>query len=153
MSTSDEMMWSYMELLTDRTPAAIANLRAQVASGAAHPMDTKIALAQEIIADFHGEQLAVHAADEFNKVFRQRQTPDEIPEMRLACGTLTLVATLLSISKLCPSRAEAERLIKQGAVELDGQRVNDVRMQVDLSKPTSLLLRVGKRRFVRIVAG
>src|SRR4029077_20787110 len=80
MSLSDDMMWPYFDLVTDRTPEQIAALADEVKSGAKHPMDVKMALAKEIIAGFHGEVAAEKAATEFQRVFRERKTPEEMKE-------------------------------------------------------------------------
>jgi tyrosyl-tRNA synthetase len=151
MSIPDELMWTYYDLVTDRTPVEIAALKREVASGAAHPMDVKMRLAQEVIAGFHGEEAARKAAENFQRVFRNRQAPEESPVKQLARSGLTRVSTLVFISDLASSRSEAERLIKQKAVEIDGAIINDPRKEIDLSKPGEFLLRVGKKKFVRII--
>jgi tyrosyl-tRNA synthetase len=151
MSISDEMMWSYMDLLTDRTPAAIAELRAQVTKGAAHPMETKIALAQEIIAGFRGSDAAAHAAENFNRVFRERKSPEEAPEFRVASGAPKRLSALIAESGLAASRAEADRLIKQNAVDVDGAPVSDVKHELSLTSGAKYLVRAGKKKFVRLV--
>ena len=84
-------------------------------------------------------------------MFRERQAPEEVPQQRLARGETKRLSVLIAELKLAPSRAEAERLIKQGGVEIDGQRVDDVKREVDLSKPGEFLLRAGKKKFLRIV--
>ncbi|HEV2223231.1 MAG TPA: tyrosine--tRNA ligase [Candidatus Acidoferrales bacterium] len=150
MSISDDLMWTYYELLTDFEERVIVRLKEEVRTGVLHPMDAKMQLAHTIIATFHGEAAARSAKDEFQRVFRDRQSPEDVPEKILACGLPTRVSTLLFISDLAPSRAEAERLIKQGAVEIDGQRVDDVKRVLDVSKPVSFLLRAGKKKFIRI---
>src|SRR5271169_3591770 len=86
MSIPDELMWLYYELVTDRTPQEIAALKQEVATGALHPMDAKMRLAQEVIADFHGEEAARKAAENFQRVFRDRQAPVEMQEIRLKRG-------------------------------------------------------------------
>src|SRR5579864_3063350 len=126
MSISDQQMWLYMELLTDRLPKDIVRLRQQVSEGAAHPMEVKIGLAQEIIAGFHGGAAATRAADEFRQVFQKRGAPSDVPEKKLKAGPRPLHA-LLTETGLAPSRSEADRLIKQGAVEIDGVRVDDIK--------------------------
>jgi tyrosyl-tRNA synthetase len=151
MSISDEQMWLYMELLTDRPSAEIARLRRHVAEGAAHPMEVKIGLAQEIIAGFHGEAAATRAADEFRQVFQKRGAPSDVPEKKLKPGPRALNA-LLTEAGLAPSRSEADRLIKQGGVEIDGARVEDVKHEVNLTAQKEILLRAGKKKFLRIVA-
>jgi tyrosyl-tRNA synthetase len=151
MSISDEQMWLYMELLTDRPSPEIARLRRHVAEGAAHPMEVKIGLAQEIIAGFHGEAAATHAADEFRQVFQKRGAPSDVPEKKLKPGSRAL-NTLLTEAGLAPSRSEADRLIKQGGVEIDGVRVEDVKHEVNLTAQKEILLRAGKKKFLRITA-
>jgi tyrosyl-tRNA synthetase len=150
MSISDEMMWRYMELLTDRPETEIVRLRRHVAEGAAHPMEVKIGLAQEIIGGFHGEAAATHAADEFRKVFQQRQAPDDAPEKRIKAGARKLSALLTELG-LAPSRSEAERLIKQGGVDVDSSPASDVKLELPLASGSKHLIRAGKKKFVRIV--
>lgn len=150
MSISDELMWSYWELLTDRQEGEIAEQRKRVESGAAHPMDIKMNLAKEIIAGFHGATAAQKAAEEFQRIFRNRQAPEEAPVRKLARGPAKKLSALLVELELAPSKSEAERLIKQGGVEIDGVRVDDVRKEVDCSKPGGFLLRAGKKKFLRI---
>ncbi len=150
MSISDELMWRYMELLTDRPETEIIRLRRHVAEGAAHPMEVKIGLAQEIIAGFHSEAAATHAADEFRKVFQQRQAPDEAPEKRIKAGARRLSALLAEVG-LVPSRSEAERLIKQGGVDVDNSPASDVKLELPLAPGSKHLIRAGKKKFVRLI--
>jgi tyrosyl-tRNA synthetase len=151
MSISDEQMWLYMELLTDRMPADIVRLRQQVVEGAAHPMEVKIGLAQEIIAGFHGPAAAKHAADEFRQVFQKRGAPSDVPEKKLKAGPRVL-HVLLTETGLVTSRNEAERLIKQGGVEIDGARVEDIKREVNIAAGKEILLRAGKKKFLRLSA-
>jgi tyrosyl-tRNA synthetase len=151
MSISDEQMWLYMELLTDRPPAEITRLRRHVAEGQAHPMEVKIGLAQEIIAGFHGQAAATHAADEFRQVFQKRGAPSDVPEKILKPGVRQLHA-LLTETGLSSSRSEAERLIKQGGVEINGARVEDVKHEVNLTAGSEILLRAGKKKFLKLLA-
>jgi tyrosyl-tRNA synthetase len=151
MSISDELMWSYFELLTDFAWPVIVRLREEVRTGVLHPMDAKMQLAHNIIAGFHGEEAAKKAAEEFRRVFRERQAPEEAPRQKLRSGQPKRLTALLVELKLAPSRSEAERLIKQGGVEIDGERVEDVKREIDLSKPAEFLLRAGKKKFLRVV--
>ncbi len=151
MSIPDELMWSYHELLTDLAPAKIASLRQRVQDGQLHPMDAKMDLAATIIAGFYGQPAARKAAEEFRRVFRERQAPEEAPVRKLAPGAPKRLVTLLVDLGLAPSRSEAERLVKQGGVEINGARVSDVKKEVDLSKSSGFLLRAGKKRFLRVV--
>ncbi|MDP9146094.1 MAG: tyrosine--tRNA ligase [Acidobacteriota bacterium] len=151
MSIPDELMWSYYELVTDRTPEEIAALKSKVSAGSAHPMDVKMLLAQEVISGFHGQEAARKAADNFQRVFRDRQAPEEAPVKNLPLGSPQMIKTLLMALGLVSSVSDAERLVKQGAVEINEQRIDDPRQQVDFSKPRDFLLRAGKKKFVRVV--
>ena len=151
MSISDEMMWPYFDLVTDRTPDEVATLAAKVKSGAIHPMDAKMSLAQEIIAGFHGVDAAAKAAAEFQRIFRDREAPEEAPVRKLKREESKRLTQLLVELGLAASRSEADRLVKQGGVEVDGVRVTDVKMQVDLTTTREFLLRAGKKKFLRIV--
>jgi tyrosyl-tRNA synthetase len=150
MSIPDELMESYYELLTDRTPDEIASLKIVVAGGALHPMDAKLLLAQEVVAGFHGKAAAEKAAAEFKRVFRNREAPDEAPVRKVPRGPAKRLTAFLVELGLAPSRSEADRLVKQGGVELDGVRISDVKHDFDLTKPREFLLRAGKKKFLRI---
>src|SRR5437667_7386084 len=147
----DELMWSYYELLTDRTPQEIVALKQEVAGSKLHPMDAKMRLAEEVIRDFHGQAAARKAAENFQRVFRDRQAPEEAPIFKVPAGPPRKLAALLVDLKLAPSKAEGERLIKQGGVEIDEARIDDPRRDIDLSQPLEFLLRAGKKKFLRIV--
>jgi tyrosyl-tRNA synthetase len=151
MSIPDNLMWSYYELVTDRTPGEIAAITKEVSSGKMHPMDVKMRLAQEVIAGFHGGEAAAKAGEEFQRVFRDRQAPEEAPVQKLPRGPAKKLTALLVELKLIPSKSEAERLIKQGGVEIDGRRVDDFRRDIEFSKSGEFLLRVGKKKFLRII--
>src|SRR5690242_12127616 len=151
MSIPDDLMWSYYELLTDRGPDEIDSLKKEVSSGKLHPMDAKMRLAEEVISDFQGQEAAHKAADNFQRVFRDRQAPAEALTVKLPKGSAKKITVLLADLKLAPSKAEAERLIKQKAVEIDGVIIEDPRKDIDLSQPLSFLLRVGKKKFLRVV--
>jgi len=114
-------------------------------------MDAKMKLGAEIVSTFHGAEAGRKAADRFQRVFRDRQAPVEAPVRKIPRGPSKKLTALLVELSLAPSKAEAERLIKQGGVEIDGQRVNDFRKDVDLTGPADFLLRAGKKKFLRIV--
>jgi tyrosyl-tRNA synthetase len=151
MSISDAQMWLYYELLTDFDERTITRLKEEVRNSDLPPIDAKMQLAHIIIAGFHGEAAAKKAAEEFQRVFRDRQAPEDAPVITQALSEPKRLSALLAEWKLAPSRSEAERLIKQGGVEIDNARVEDVQRQIDLSKPSEFLLRAGKKKFVRIV--
>jgi tyrosyl-tRNA synthetase len=151
MSIPDDLMWTYYELVTDRKPQEIAAFKEEVSTGRLHPMDAKMRLAQEVVSDFHGPDAGRKAADNFQRVFRDRQAPEEAPVQKVPRGTSQKLTALLVELKLAPSKSEAERLIKQGGVEIDSVSVEDPRKVVDLSKSREFLLRAGKKKFVRVV--
>lgn len=152
MSISDDLMWSYYELLTDFEERVIVRLKEEVHTGVLHPMDAKMQLAHTIIASFHGDEAARSARDEFQRIFRDRQAPEDAPFKKLSRGENKRLSILLVDLSLSSSRAEAERLIKQGGVEIDGKRVDDVKYEVNLSEAGgSFLVRAGKKKFLRVI--
>jgi tyrosyl-tRNA synthetase len=150
MSIPDELMWSYYELVTDRTEKEIAELKSEVAAGKLHPMDIKMQLGEEVVSVFQGADAGRKAAENFQRVFRDRQAPVEAPAHKIPRGPAKKLTTLLVELGLAPSKSEAERLIKQGGVEINEQRVDDFRKDVDLAQPQEFLLRAGKKKFLRI---
>ncbi len=161
MSIPDSLMWSYLELLTDRTVNVIENLKTNVQAGTAHPKQVKVSLASEIVIEFCGEEAALKAAEHFQRVFSDRQLPEDATVKNLSQGNyigsepgkMKLSRALLRLDA-APSGAEAERLIKQGAVELDDVVITDPTYEVDLNTARKHLLRVGKKKlFYFIVQG
>jgi tyrosyl-tRNA synthetase len=152
MSIPDELMWPYFELLTERTWPEIAALQQDVRTGTAHPMDVKIELARSIVAHFHGAKAAQSAREEFQRVFRERRAPEKarVRKVGRQVDPIWLKKFLVQIG-LAPSINEAERLIRQGAVELGGVPVVDPLYHVNLSEPRDVLIRVGKKKFLRVV--
>ena len=153
MSIPDELMWSYYELVTDRTPLGIAELKKEVEEGKLHPMDAKMRLAEEVVGGFQGAEAGRKAAENFQRVFRERRAPEEAPVEKLPVGPPKKLTALLVELKLVASKSEAERLIKQRGVEINEACVEDARKEIDLSKPREFLLRAGKKKFVRVVVG
>jgi tyrosyl-tRNA synthetase len=151
MSIPDELMWSYYELVTDRTPQEIVALKQQVKIGALHPMDAKMRLAEEVVAGFQGAAAGRKAAENFQRVFRDRQAPAEASVQKIPVGPAKKLSSLLVELKLVASKSEAERLIKQRGVEIDEVCTEDPRREIDLTKPGGFLLRAGKKKFLRIV--
>ncbi|HLZ52463.1 MAG TPA: tyrosine--tRNA ligase [Candidatus Acidoferrum sp.] len=151
MSIPDDLMWSYYELVTDRTPEEIAALKNEVASGKLHPMDAKMRLGQEVVSGFHGAEAGKKAAGNFQRVFRDREAPTEVPVRKIPRGPAKKLIALLVELELAPSKSEAERLIKQKGVEINEAPVDDFRKELDLSQPAEFLIRAGKKKFVRLV--
>ena len=151
MSIPDDLMWSYYELVTDRTPEEVAALKADVSSGKLHPMDAKMRLGREVVSDFHGADAGKKAAENFQRVFRDREAPVEVPVQKIPRGPAKKLIALLVELQLAPSKSEAERLIKQKGVEINETPVEDFRKELDLSKPAEFLIRAGKKKFLRLV--
>jgi tyrosyl-tRNA synthetase len=143
MSITDELMWRYYELCTDLPPTEIAVLR----SSNRNPRDVKVDLAKKIVADFYSEAEARDAEEQFNLMFRSKQAPEATEERSVQPGPWKLPRLLVEL-ELAPSMAEARRLIEQGGVYIDGERAPQA--DIDVSAERTLLLQVGKRRFVKV---
>jgi tyrosyl-tRNA synthetase len=151
MSISDELMWRYIELLSFAPLAEVARWKAQVAAGA-NPRDVKARFAREIVARFHGGAAAEAAEADFAQRFREGVLPEDMPEVAVAAGAEGIVITqLLKQAGLTPSSSEAARMIEQGGVRLDGERVSDKGLRI--VPPRTLVAQVGKRKFARIKVG
>jgi tyrosyl-tRNA synthetase len=175
MSMPDELMWSYYELVTDRTPAEIEELKKEVASGKLHPMDAKMRLAKEVVSGFQGIEAGKKAAENFQRVFRDRQAPQEIAPITIAreggsffanqsTGSMTAKERLsvpsngiekwprvLAMLGLVSSAAEAERIMKQRGFEVDGEIISDPSTRINLNLQAARTVRIGKKKFARIV--
>src|SRR5512135_335494 len=148
MSVSDELMWRYLELLSFESLATIAKWKEEVVGGR-NPRDIKVLLAQEIVARFHSKQAAVDALAEFEARFQRGVLPDDMPEITVqsANGNIA-IANLLKQANLVASTSEAMRMIEQGGVKLDGEKVSDKALQ--LKAGVVVVAQVGKRKFGRI---
>jgi tyrosyl-tRNA synthetase len=148
MSISDDLMWRYFDLLSFRPIAEIDALKAAVAGGA-NPRDTKIELAKEIIARFHNDAAAEAAHQDFIQRFQKNAIPDDMPEVTLSLdGDAMGIANILKAANLVNSTSDAMRMIKQGAVKINGDKVEDTKLQ--LSEKGEAVYQVGKRKFARI---
>ncbi len=152
MSISDELMYRYYELCTDWSMPRIDQLRQEITRGHKHPKAAKVELAKTVVSGFHSDAAAREAEEEFNRIFAQKLTPDQLEEKKLplAKGKVRL-AKLLAQTGLASSVGEAGRLMAQEAVSLNDQKVTDIKTELDLSQPTEYIVKVGKRRFARLV--
>ncbi len=148
MSISDELMWRYFELLSFRPWAEIEGLKNQVAEGM-NPRDVKFQLAEEIISRFHDQATAKQAQANFIARFQKGAMPDDMPEVELSApdGKLA-IANLLKEAGLTASTSEAMRMLKQGAVKIDGVKANDKGLEIQAG--STAVFQVGKRRFARV---
>lgn len=169
MSIPDELIWNYYELATDRSPSEIAALKTDVASGKLHPMDAKMKLGEEIVSTFHGSEAGRKAAENFQRVFRDRQAPAEMQEIRLkrrpdgflVAETDEVAQQIISASPKWPqllkylglaeSISAGARIIEQGGLEVNGQVVKDPAAKCDTSNNGTYDVRVGKKKFRRII--
>ncbi len=149
MSISDELMWRYYELCTNASTAEINAMRAAAENGASNPRDFKVELAKHIITDFHSREDATRAEEEFRRVFQNKQAPDEVKERTVTVGAWKLPRLLVETA-LAPSMAEARRLIEQGGVRIDGERVARADYEIELNADRTIVLQVGKRHFMRV---
>ncbi|MDQ3750923.1 MAG: tyrosine--tRNA ligase, partial [Acidobacteriota bacterium] len=143
MSISDDLMWRYYELLTDLSTTEIEFMK----TSSENPRNLKVNLAKLIIKDFHSDGKANEAEDEFNRRFVRKEIPDEIEEVSIAAQTYKLVDLLVQ-TNLAASKGEAKRLIEQGGVKINGEKVSDVQAEIRLKD--EILLQVGKRKFLRV---
>ena len=148
MSISDELMWRYFELLSFRALSDIETLKAEMQAGR-NPRDIKFELGRELVARFHSHAEAERAQQTFVARFQKGALPDDIPEHRLSGGEQGMpVANVLKHAGLTSSTSEALRMIRQGAVRIDGERIEDTGLIVACG--TRAVFQVGKRRFARI---
>lgn len=148
MSVSDELMWRYYDLLSFRSADEIAGLRREVEAGR-NPRDIKVLLAQEMVARFHSAAAAKQALEEFEARFQRGALPEEMPEMRLTAGESGLgIVQILKQAGLTASTSEAMRMIEQGGVKLNSEKVSDKTLMLGAGE--QLVLQVGKRKFARI---
>jgi len=151
MSISDELMWRYYELCTDVSMDGIGQMRKLIEAGDLHPKKTKEGLAMRIIADFHGESHARDAREEFERVFREGGTPDEIAEHTIPAGDgKVFLPALLTQLGLADSKSAVKRLLDQRAVRVDGEQLGKGVLELSVSAGDEKLFKVGKRRFARV---
>lgn len=146
MSISDDLMWRYYELLSDRSLDDIRALRTQVLDGSLHPKTAKEDLAEEITRRFHGSEAGAAARDGFNAVFAKQGIPEDIEVFSASAGAV--LVDVLSESGVCSSKGDARRMCKQNAVTIDGQKEDDASFAF---APGEYVLKVGKKRFLKVV--
>ncbi len=148
MSISDDLMWRYIELLSFESLQTIARWKREVAEGR-NPRDVKAGFAREIVTRFHDAQAAQRAEAEFEARFRQGAMPEDMPEVSVSAGNQPLpIAQVLKAAGLTASTSEALRMIEQGGVRVDGERVVDKALK--LAAGRAVVLQVGKRKFARV---
>ncbi len=144
MSITDDLMWKYYDLLTDFTPTEIEAMK----SSDENPRNLKVSLAKLIIKDFHSNEAANKAEEDFVARFVKKEIPDEIEETQISAGNYNLTDLLVQ-TNLAPSKKEAKRLIEQGGVKMNGEKVSNVNSEIELKD--EILLQIGKRKFLKVV--
>ena len=148
MSVSDELMWRYFELLSFRSLEEIELFKTEVSAGK-NPRDIKFLLCEEIISRFHDAEAAEAAKADFIQRFQKNAIPDDMPEFTVDLSEGVLIANLAKEAGVCASTSEAMRMVKQGAVKIDGEKVSDPKLLVKADQ--NFVLQVGKRKFVKII--
>ena len=148
MSVSDELMWRYFELLSFRPLSEIEKFKQEITEGK-NPRDVKFLLCEEIITRFHGAAAAVNAKQDFIQRFQKNAIPDDLPEVVIALGEGMPIGALIKEAGLCPSTSEAMRMVKQGAVKINGEKITDPRLSIQ--EKATFVLQVGKRKFVKVI--
>ena len=150
MSISDDLMWRYYDLLSFKSAADITALKGAILEGR-NPRDVKVELAQELVARFHGRAAAVSALEDFEARFQRNAIPDELPEVAVLAGSGIAIASVLKQAGLTASTSEAMRMIDQGGVRMNGEKLAN--KGLILSVGDVVVLQVGKRKFARVTLG
>lgn len=153
MSLCDELIARYFELVTPIGTDEVNRIKQEMAAGVLHPRDAKMRLARELVTLFHGPEAALRAEQEFVKVFQKRENPEEIPEINLTGADLEQeneiwLPKLLVKAELASSSSEGKRLINEGAVKIDGEKITDP--GYNITPHEGMVVSVGKRKFARI---
>ena len=148
MAISDELMWRYYELLSAKSLEDIAGLKTSVQNGSLHPKAAKENLAHEMVCRYHNEKDADEARQGFNAVFAGGGVPDDMPEHSCACGEDSTPPVFLEAAGLVKSRGEAKRLMKEGALSVDGERCEDAVTPLTAGE---YVVKLGKKRFLKLI--
>jgi tyrosyl-tRNA synthetase len=148
MFISDELMIRYYTLLTDYQASYIEELKQKMADGSSNPRDVKKELARYILKQYYNEQAAMEAQERFEVVHQRKEIPDDLPEYALPQGSRIWIVKIMVDNGLAETGSQARRLIKQGSVSLDGERVQDENLELAIAK--EIIIKVGKRKFLKI---
>ncbi|MBC7420351.1 MAG: tyrosine--tRNA ligase [Bdellovibrio sp.] len=150
MRVSDELMYRYYELLTSMKPSELVQLKKDVQQGRKHPRDVKVELAKMLVTRFHSAAAGQAAVEEFNRIFSDKGMPDVIEEFKTTAQSIGL-APLMVQAGLATSNGEAGRLITGGGVQIDQQKVADAKLKLDLKTGDSMIIKAGKKKFIKIM--
>ncbi len=150
MRIPDSLIYTYFELTSDVSNKGLSEIKEQLADKSSNPRDLKRRLARTLVTLYHDSKAALRAEEEFDRIFKDKSLPDEVEEYRLSSqnGSLTVVG-LITTAGLAPSKSEARRLVDQGGVSIDGERVNN--SNAALPNKKEFVLKVGKRKFLKVI--
>ncbi|KEO81312.1 tyrosine--tRNA ligase [Tumebacillus flagellatus] len=148
MSIPDHLIVTYFELVTDVSLEDVQAIKTGLADKTLHPRDAKMALARAIVTKYHGDAAAQEAENYFKTVFQNREIPEDLPEYEVEAGTKWVVALLTEL-KLAPSNGEARRLIQQGGLKINSEKVEDPQLQLEVQD--GMILQAGKRKFAKLI--
>lgn len=149
LSIPDNLIYNYYELATDISNDELKEIKAQLDDSSVNPRDIKRALARKLVEMYHSADLARKAEEEFDKIFINKGTPDDIPELKLDNLSNINIIDLIIEANFAPSKGEARRLIQQGGVSIDGDKISDFNTEITLR--SDMILKVGKRKFTKII--
>ncbi len=150
LSIPDDLIYTYFELVTDEPLEELAKIKEMLNNPEVNPRDLKRRLARKIVAMYHSEEAARKAEEEFDRIFVRKSVPENMPEKEMEMGTEIPIIDLIMEVGFAPSRGEARRLVIQGGVSIDGNKVTDFKHIVKIEN--DFVLKVGKRKFVKILA-
>lgn len=149
LSIPDNLIYTYYELTTDLNLEELAKVKEDLEVNNVNPRDIKRNLANKLVGMYHSEEAAIAAEKEFDKIFINKDIPDEIPEMEISTNSINIVDLIVDVN-FAPSKSEARRLVKQGGVSIDGKKITDFNEEVSLSGEN--VLKVGKRKFIKLIS-
>ncbi len=150
LSIPDELIYDYYELATDVTDEELAEIKKSLEDEKVNPRDIKRALARKIVAMYHSEEAALKAQEEFDNIFIKKGIPDDVPTKEMTETEIGIIDLIVNVG-FAPSKGEARRLVQQGGVSIDGEKITDFKSIVKLK--SEQILKVGKRKFIKLTLG
>src|SRR5690606_35172558 len=147
LSIPDNLIYTYFELGTDISNEELAEIKSKLDNPDVNPRDLKRQLARTLVKIYYDEKSAIEAEEAFDKVFIKKEIPDEIPELKIKSSEINIIDLILEV-KFAPSRNEARRLVIQGGVTVDGEKIDDITQTIIIDKEK--ILKVGKRKFIKL---
>jgi tyrosyl-tRNA synthetase len=149
LSIPDSLIYNYFELATDLSNDELKKIKTQLEDETINPRDLKRRLAKTLVTMYHSADDANSAEEEFDRIFVNKGTPDEIPEFKIGERKEINILDLIILVNFAPSKGEAKRLVVQGGVTFDGNKITDFQKSVNLK--SGIILKVGKRKFIKLV--